>query len=47
MQGRDFVRQLNGALREHRYHDDVFRAMTGENVESLWKVYQASLGGKA
>ena len=41
------MRQLNGALRDHRYHDDVFKAMTGEDVESLWKVYKVTLGEKA
>ena len=27
MHGRDFVRQLNGALKEHKYTDDVFKGI--------------------
>lgn len=43
MHGRDFVRQLNGALGERTYHDDVFKGMTGVEVGSLWDAYKASL----
>ena len=43
MDGRDFVRQLNGALRDHEYDVAVFKGMTGIDVEDLWVAYKASL----
>ncbi|KAI5124126.1 hypothetical protein M0805_000939 [Coniferiporia weirii] len=41
--GHDFVRKLNGAMREQKYSPDVFRELTGEGVDALWKLYKLSL----
>lgn len=37
------VKKLNEAMRDKKYQPDVWRELTGQPVDDLWKVYKASL----
>ncbi|KAL5534031.1 hypothetical protein ACEPAG_491 [Sanghuangporus baumii] len=43
VKGSDFVRRLNGSMRDQKYKESVFEELTGEDVNTLWKAYKASL----
>ena len=43
MKGNDFVRRLNGSMQDHKYKECIFEELTGEDVQTLWKAYKASV----
>lgn len=39
------VRELNEALGQRAYDDEVFKALTGRKISKLWKLYKEHLAG--
>ncbi|KAI0803195.1 plant basic secretory protein [Irpex lacteus] len=40
------VRELNEALGQRAYDDEVFKALTGRKISKLWKLYKEHLAGR-
>ncbi|KAH8119975.1 hypothetical protein DFH11DRAFT_21280 [Phellopilus nigrolimitatus] len=41
--GQDFVRRLNGSMRDKKYNEGIFKEFTGKAVDELWKMYKTFL----
>jgi len=41
--GAGTVRKINDAMRDKKYDEGIFKDLTGEPVETLWKLYKQSL----
>jgi hypothetical protein len=41
--GEGTIRELNGWMKERKYHRRVFKELTGRPVRKLWKIYCAQL----
>ena len=41
---RDLIHKLNAAMRDGKYHDGLWKELTGKDVDSLWQEFIESLG---